>query len=66
MKVEVGDVRFKPVAPEGEAGNQEFPPVCHSTEQEVGGKSLSHPFQGGSFLILLMCRHLSVSGFLSE
>lgn len=24
------------------------------------------PFQGGSFLILLMCRHLSVSGFLSR
>lgn len=40
LKVEVGDVRFKPLAPEGEAGNQEFPPVCHSTEWQVGGKSV--------------------------
>lgn len=40
LKVEVGDVRFKPFAPEGEAGNQEFLPVCHNTEWEVGGQSV--------------------------
>ena len=36
----VENVRFKPFAPEREAGNQEFPPVRHSTEREVGGESV--------------------------